>query len=133
MSQDELEIRQLVATWIGATKKGDLHTVLSLMTEDIVFLMPGRPPLIGRAAFEAASSSHSAAAPALVDGESEIQEIVVSGDWAHMWTKLKVTLSSPGAPPIVRAGHTLSVLRKQEGRWLLARDANMLSPVDPGE
>ena len=29
--------------------------------------------------------------------------------------------------PMTRAGHTLSILRKQDGRWLLARDANMLS------
>jgi hypothetical protein len=27
-------------------------------------------------------------------------------------------------------GHTLSVLQKVDGRWLRARDANMLSPVE---
>ncbi|MGH8262403.1 MAG: hypothetical protein ACRET4_02910 [Steroidobacteraceae bacterium] len=26
------------------------------------------------------------------------------------------------------AGHTLSILRKQDCKWLLARDANMLAP-----
>jgi len=30
---------------------------------------------------------------------------------------------------MTRAGHTLSILRKENGRWLLARDANLLSPV----
>jgi hypothetical protein len=30
---------------------------------------------------------------------------------------------------MTRSGHTLSILRKQEGKWLLARDANMLAPV----
>jgi len=28
-----------------------------------------------------------------------------------------------------RAGHTLTVLRRVDGNWLLARDANMLAPV----
>ena len=28
-----------------------------------------------------------------------------------------------------RAGHTLSILRKTDGRWQLARDANLLTPV----
>jgi len=28
-----------------------------------------------------------------------------------------------------RAGHTLSVLKKQNGKWVLARDANLLAPV----
>jgi hypothetical protein len=30
-----------------------------------------------------------------------------------------------------RAGHTLTIFPRQNGRWLLARDANMLSAV-PG-
>jgi hypothetical protein len=28
-----------------------------------------------------------------------------------------------------RAGHTLSVLRRTGGKWRLARDANLLTPV----
>jgi hypothetical protein len=28
-----------------------------------------------------------------------------------------------------RAGFTLSILRKEGGRWRLTRDANMLAPV----
>lgn len=35
-------IRELVATWHSATGEGDLDTVLGLMTEDAVFLVPGR-------------------------------------------------------------------------------------------
>jgi hypothetical protein len=29
-----------------------------------------------------------------------------------------------------RARHTLTVLRRTQGRWQIARDANMLAPVD---
>ena len=47
-----------------------------------------------------------------------------------MWTRLTVVATPPGgAPSTTRAGHTLSILRKQNGKWLLARDANMLAPV----
>jgi len=47
-----------------------------------------------------------------------------------MWTKLSVVVTLPGGdPPMARAGHTLSILKKQNGKWVLARDANMLSPV----
>jgi uncharacterized protein (TIGR02246 family) len=38
MSNDEQEIRQLIATWMAATKAGDVETVLSLMADDAVFL-----------------------------------------------------------------------------------------------
>jgi uncharacterized protein (TIGR02246 family) len=41
MSSDEQEIRNLVATWMAATKAGDIERVLSLMAEDVVFLLPG--------------------------------------------------------------------------------------------
>jgi hypothetical protein len=54
----------------------------------------------------------------------------VLGDWAFMWTKLSVVVApSDGGPSITRAGHTLSVLKKHNGTWLLALDANMLATV----
>ncbi len=43
MTTDEQEIRNLVTTWMAATKAGDLDTVLSLMADDVVFLAPGQP------------------------------------------------------------------------------------------
>ena len=130
MSSDEQEIRQLVATWIDATKTGDTDTVLRLMADDVVFLVTGQPPMIGKAAFAAAMRAQSGQGRPQFEGKSEIQEIQVLGDWAFMWTKLRVIATPPdGSPPIERAGHTLSVLRKDTGRWVLARDANLLSPV----
>jgi uncharacterized protein (TIGR02246 family) len=72
MQKDEQEIRQLVATWIAATKTGDIETVLSLMAEDVVFLLPGQPPMIGRAAFAAAMQAQSGQEPQQFDGTSEI-------------------------------------------------------------
>jgi uncharacterized protein (TIGR02246 family) len=129
MSSDEQEIRQLVATWIEATKSGDMDTVLSLMADDVVFLVTGQPPMIGKAAFAAAMRAQSGQGRPQFDGKSEIKELQVLGDWAYMWTNLTVTFTPPGgASPVTRAGNTLSILRKQNGKWLLARDANMLSP-----
>jgi len=85
MQSDEQEIRQLVATWIAATKAGDIETVLTLMAEDVVFLMPGRPPMIGKSAFAAAARIQSGQERPQFDGTSEIQEIKVLGEWAFMW------------------------------------------------
>ena len=42
MNSDEQRIRELVATWMSATKQGDLATVLDLMTDDVVFLVVGK-------------------------------------------------------------------------------------------
>jgi len=130
MTSDEQEIRQLISNWMAATKAGDVETVLGLMAEDVVFLVPGRPPMIGKAAFAAASQPQAGQPAPKFEGTSEIQEISVLGDWAYMWTKLKVVVTPPsGAPSMTRAGHTLSILRKMDGKWLLARDANLLAPL----
>lgn len=129
MLSDEEQIRELVHTWHSATKAGDIGTVLSLMTEDVVFLVPGRPPM-GKAEFAALSQvSHGSPRPTL-ESAAEIQEIQVSGDMAYIWVKLSVTVNPPGTElPIERAGHTFTVLRRVGGKWLLARDANLLAPV----
>jgi len=97
MPSDEQEIRQLVATWMAATRAGDIETVLSLMADDVVFLLPGRPPMIGKPAFAAATQAQSSQGPVQFDGTSEIQEIKVLGDWAFMWTQLTVVATPPAA------------------------------------
>ncbi len=130
MHSDEQEIRELVARWMAATREGNTEAVLSLMTEDAVFLLPGRPPM-NKAEFTAAARAQSNPQQApRVEGHSEIQEIQVLGDWAFMWTSLTVTVTPPSGSPAKRAGNTLSILRKQKGKWRLARDANLLTPVN---
>ena len=127
---DEQEIRQLISTWMTATKAGDIDKVLSLMSDDVVFLVPGQP-VMGKAKFEAAARAQSAGNAPQFDGTSEIQEIKVLGDWAFLWTKLTVAATPPGGgPTIKRAGHTLTILKKQNGQWVLARDANLLVRVN---
>ena len=128
MTDDEKEIRRSVETWMSATKRGDLDTVLGLMTEDVVFLVPGQAPMIGKKAYAKAAGMH---AGVTFDGRSEIQEVVVLGDWAWMRQQLTVVVTpAKDGPETVRAGHTLSIFRKERGRWLLARDANLLANVD---
>jgi uncharacterized protein (TIGR02246 family) len=102
-----------------------------LMSDDVVFLVTGQPPMIGKAAFAAAMRAQSGQGRPQFEGKSEIQEIQVFGDWAWLRTTLTVVITPPGgAQQVTRAGHTLSILKKQNGRWLLARDANMLAKVE---
>jgi uncharacterized protein (TIGR02246 family) len=125
MQTDEQAIRDLVATWISASQAGDTQTVLGLMADDVVFLLPGHPPMRGKDGFTAANADFK---PFKFDARSEIEEIEVFGDWAYLWTRLSVTvIPTSGAAPITRQGNTLSILRKQSGKWLLFRDANMLA------
>jgi uncharacterized protein (TIGR02246 family) len=131
MQSDEDQIRELVATWMSATRAGDAQKVLGLMTDDVVFLVPGRPPM-RKADFAEGIQAQAAGSAPSFDGQSDIQEIQVCGDWAFMWTRLRVVATPPdGAPRTERTGHTLTVLRREQGRWRLARDANLLGPPQP--
>lgn len=124
MSDDERAIRDLVQTWFAATKAGDSATVLSLMADDMVFMVPGQKPF-GKEAFAAASKSMEGVA---FEGASDVLEVKVLGDWAYMRTHLEVTMTPPGGQPVRRSGTTLSILRKEpDGRWVMIRDANMLA------
>lgn len=128
MSNDEQAIRQLVAEWMAATRSGNTQAVLDLMTEDAIFLIPGRPPM-NKAGFAAASQAPSGTRPS-IEGTSDIREIHIEGSTAWMWSHLTVAMTpADGSPAIRREGHTLTVLRKEQGRWLLARDANLLVKV----
>jgi uncharacterized protein (TIGR02246 family) len=111
MPSDEEQIRTLVQTWQSATKAGDVDSVLGLMTEDVVFLVPGRPPT-SKAEFAVLSQVPPGSPRPEFESTFEIQEIHVSGDMAYFWTKLAVTFTPPDAiQPIERAGHTLTVPR----------------------
>ena len=64
-----------------------------------------------------------------VEGSSEIRELQVLGDWAYVRSYLQIAVTPPGGNSVKRTGYTLTILRKQpDGRWLLARDANLLTP-----
>lgn len=127
MSQDEQEIRGLIELWLSASQAGDVDAVLSLMSEDAMFMSAGQQPMVGREAF--ARGLNKVLAENVIESTSEIAEIVVSGDLAYCRTKLGVTITSKhGQLPILRSGDTLSILRKgADGKWVLTRDANMLA------
>lgn len=125
MSEDEKAIRALVETWFAASKAGEVGTVLSLMTDDVIFMVPGQAPF-GKEQFAAASDGMSGMK---IDGTYEIQEIGIIGEWAYIRNHIKISMTAPGQDtPAKRSGYTLTLLRKEaDGQWRLARDANLLA------
>jgi uncharacterized protein (TIGR02246 family) len=122
---DEQAIRNMVTTWLDASRMGDTEKVLSLMSDDVVFLIAGKPPMMGKAAFAATQAQLK---DAHIDATATIEEIKVLGDWAYLWTSLSVVMTSgKGATPVKRTGNTLSILQKRGGNWVIHRDANMLT------
>jgi uncharacterized protein (TIGR02246 family) len=125
MSDDECQIRALVEAWMAATIAGDIPAVLALMTDDVIFMTPGRAPF-GKKEFAADGAQLGAMK---LDGRCDIEELEVFGNRAYARNHLHITLTKPGEPPMRMSGHTLGIYRKDaDGRWRLARDANLVMP-----
>jgi uncharacterized protein (TIGR02246 family) len=122
---DARQIRELVDSWIAASNSGDVSALMDMMTDDVVFMTPGRAPF-GKMEFAADSERMKGIA---IDARAEVQEIEVFGPRAYIRNRVQVELTSPGQAPKRMSGYAMSVLRKEtDGRWRIARDANLVMP-----
>lgn len=120
MEEDEQAIRELVDTWMEATGRGDMTTALDLLTDDAIFMAPGKEPF-GKQAWAQEMKDLR------IEGSSEICELQVLGNWAWMRTHIEMTMTPvTGDRPTRMEGYALTILQKgADGRWRIARDANL--------
>ena len=124
MTDDERAIRELVETWMTASRAGDTATVLDLMTDDVVFMTIGQEPF-GKEHFRDSSESMRGID---IDGQAETLEVEVLGDTAWIRNRLEMVMTPEGGEPVRRSGYTLTILKKGgDGRWRLFRDANLVT------
>ena len=123
--EDTRQIRKLIESWIAASNARDLPALMDMMTHDIVFITPGREPF-GKAEFAADVGRMKSVA---IDARVEVQEIEIFGPRAYIRNHIRVELTSPGQASKRVSGYAMSVLRKEaDGRWRIARDANLVVP-----
>lgn len=124
-SDDETAIRAVIAEWHRASAAGDLDAILPLMTDDVQFLIAGQPPMSGRARF--AEGFRRVIAEHALGVTADVLEVAVRDDLAYCISQLEVTATARSSGSrVTRRGYVMSVFRKRDGRWLLARDANLL-------
>jgi uncharacterized protein (TIGR02246 family) len=122
---EEQGIRDLVHTWLAASEKGDLTTMLNLLADDVIFMVPGKEPF-GKETF---AQNYEQLKDTKMETTSDIQEIKILGEWAWMRNFLRVTFTPTGGESTEHSGYILTILRKNsDGRWVIARDANLLMP-----
>ena len=122
---EERQIRRLIDSWIAASNARDVPALMDMMTDDVIFMTPGRAPF-GKAEFAADVERMKGVA---IDARAEVNEIEVFGARAYIRNHIQVELTSPGQTPKRLSGYAMSVLRKDpDGRWRIARDANLVMP-----
>jgi uncharacterized protein (TIGR02246 family) len=115
-----------MAEWRRLTAEGNLDGLLSLLADDVVFLTPGNPP-ITRDDF--AKGFREVSGKARIEAKQDVKEIWSSGDIATAWSHLTVVLTpKEGGKTSEASGYVLTVFRRSAaGKWLLARDANLVA------
>jgi uncharacterized protein (TIGR02246 family) len=128
IQDDEQAIRNLVETWLTASEHGDLPTMLNLLADDVLFMVPNKEPFDK----ETFAQNYEQMKGSKMKTDSNIQEIKILGDWAWMRNFLKVTFTPAIGEPSTHSGHVLTILRKNSNaHWVIARDANLLMPEHP--
>jgi uncharacterized protein (TIGR02246 family) len=118
-------IREAIDKWMRATAAGDVESILGLMANDVVYLTCGHPPMRGKEVF--AAQLRAALQKIRINGTSAIQEIQVAGNQAFCWSHLSIEFTSiKDGSRQRREGDVLSVFKKENGRWVLYRDANLM-------
>jgi uncharacterized protein (TIGR02246 family) len=123
---DEQQIRHVMDEWRRLTDEGDLDGLMSLLADDVIFLTPGNPPITKN---DFATGFRDVSAKARIEAAQEVKEIRVSGDIAAAWSHLTVLLTpKEGGKMSEASGYVLTVFhRSSSGKWLLARDANLVA------
>jgi len=127
--EDKRAIQKLTEAWLAAVRRKDIPALMNLITEDVVFLPPGVPPVRGKAAVEAMFAGFFPQFSS-IEQTAATEEVIVAGDWAFAWGSETFTLVPPtGIVPILLQGKGMSVLRRQsDGSWKFARGINNLLP-----
>ena len=122
LEADLAAIAEFNRRYLKAINDGDIATLSSLTTEDHIMITPGRPPIVGKAANDAANGR--AFQQFKIDETWTPIETVVSGDLAYQRGTYTVAATPKAGGNTTRtSGHFLRIYRRQaDGTWRMTRD-----------
>ena len=131
LEQDLAAITEFNRKYLKAINDGDIATLSSLTDEGHIMITPGRPPLIGKAANDAANGG--AFQRVTIDETWTPVETVVSGDLAYQRGTYTVAATpKAGGNTTKTSGHFLRIYRRQpNGEWRMTHDTFNSVP-EPG-
>lgn len=114
---------QAFEAYVSAINANDLESLLAMLTEDVVFLSPHEPVMVGKAAVRPWAEAYLKAFA--IRWEKVSLEFVVSGDWAFERYSYRSTDTPKGGGAAVEdTGKGLVIYHHDpDGKWRVARDA----------
>lgn len=126
------EVRAWFDAMNDAFERNDHTRVRSLVAKDAVYIVPGFGRM-GREMFaQGASRTPEINEKYAFSGRPAIEEIRVYGDVAYVISKVESSVTERATNETTSySGHTLSILEKRDGTWVLVRDMNTVEEVSP--
>jgi ketosteroid isomerase-like protein len=114
---------QVHEAYVAAINSNNLDMLLAVLTDDVVFLAPQEPVMVGKAAVRPWLEEYIKAYRTHWD--KPVQEFVVNGDWAFERYSYKSTDTPVAGGAVVEdTGWGLVIYRRgTDGKWRVARDA----------
>jgi ketosteroid isomerase-like protein len=106
--------------------------MLAMWAEDGVDLMPGEPPLVGKAIIATwlKGVEKQGTGSRVLKEELEFHDLRVSGDWASEWAEEHQTVQPQGKPPVEGYGKIALVLHREgKEKWSIEQEMWNDSPV----
>lgn len=116
-------IKRIYEKWDEAENAGDANALVLLVTDDIIWMEPNRPVIVGKAALhellESSYETHS-----MKNMKTVVDEIRLSGDWAYVRSSYcTIRVPKDGSETVNRIGRIVDLCERQEdGSWKIARD-----------
>jgi ketosteroid isomerase-like protein len=109
--------------YVAAINSNNVDTLLGVLTDDVVFLAPQEPVMVGKAAVRPWLEAYVKAYKTHWD--KKVEEFVVDGEWAFERYSYKSTDTPVGGGPVVSdTGWGLLIYHHDaDGTWRVARDA----------
>jgi uncharacterized protein (TIGR02246 family) len=129
-SEDRVGVEWTHHSWAQAIRRGDVATLISLVTEDAEFWPSGGEPLTGR--LQIAEAVQKQIAKYSWEQEFEIQEQIFAGDWVFV-RGVETNRLKPraGGDSQVHRQRVFSVLRREaDGVWRYARGISNPPPAN---
>jgi uncharacterized protein (TIGR02246 family) len=124
------EIEAFAAASKAAMARNDLDAVLATMTEDVVLLSAAGPPVVGREAVRQVYSAMIEKFTMQNTASSSDFTVDAIGNVAVVVGKDSATLTPVGGgPTMMVSGPAVSVFRREDGTWKLARSLNLMAPA----
>jgi uncharacterized protein (TIGR02246 family) len=109
----------------------DSDKMMSQWTDDIVLLQPAGPIMRGRKAI--AQAFQSVESPEIVEYELDMQEVMVSGDYAFQWGTYHYGMRPrTGGDTVRTSGKLMRILQRQpDGSWKIYRGISTVDAPTP--